>query len=211
MKSILISGLVFCLIGLTTLVVGQDPKREEKGVAQTEESKSKNNQIDVKTDRFSNKTTLVLKPQALIDKPDHYVTLTINTEVGKSDDPLQKVSLFSLVHVASQAKIPPDFGDSELHFLVDDKPLNIQYNTISDYPMSLDAKYYIEKNNLPRKRTYSYFVFEPAFTSLSKAENIEMRLGPFELKLSQQATTNLREYAKQVLEQCNKISKEGKP
>jgi hypothetical protein len=38
-----------------------------------------------------------------------------------------------------------------------------------------------------------------------------MRLGPFEMKLGQQVTANLREYAKRVLEQQNKISKEGKP
>jgi hypothetical protein len=208
MKAILIRGLLVCLIGLIIPVVGLDQQREAK--AQSNENKVKNDQIDVKTDRFSNKTTLVLKPQALIEKPDHFVTLTIKTEVGKSDDLREKVSLFSELHVASQAKSPPDFGDSELHFLVNDKPLDITYNTIGDYPLSLESKYYIEKNNLRIKRTYTYFVSDAAFTSLSKAENIEMRLGPFELKLSQQVTTNLREYAKQVLEQRGKISGEGK-
>jgi hypothetical protein len=204
MKSIL-SGPLFCLIGLVPLVAGHDPGREDKVAVQTEGGASKNNQIEVKTDRFSNKTTLVLKPQPLIDKPDHFVTLIINTEVMKSDDPLLKVSLYSMVHVASQARVPPDFGDSELHFLVDDKPLDIKYNTISDYPMPLESKYYIEKHNLRFKRTYSYFAFDSAYESLSKAENIEMRLGPFELKLNQQVTANLREYARQVLEARNKL------
>jgi hypothetical protein len=55
------------------------------------------------------------------------------------------------------------------------------------------------------------FLFEPSFESFSKAENIEMRLGPFEMKLGQQVTASLREYAKRVLEQHNKIGKEGKP
>lgn len=58
---------------------------------------------------------------------------------------------------------------------------------------------------------YMAFVFEPSFERFSKAEKIELRLGPFEMKLSQQVTANLREYAKQVLEQRNKLSKEGKP
>jgi hypothetical protein len=47
MKSIL-GGSLFCLIGLVPLVAGHDPGREEKVAVQTEDGKSKNNQIDVK-------------------------------------------------------------------------------------------------------------------------------------------------------------------
>src|SRR5262245_18534929 len=79
MKSSISSGVLFCLIGLATLVAGDNPKREENGSTQTE---SKNSQIDAKTDRFSCKSTLVVRPQALIDKPGHYVDLTIKTEVS---------------------------------------------------------------------------------------------------------------------------------
>ncbi len=210
MKSILVSIILVCFVGSITFIAGQERKREDNGAVRAEEGKSTNDQIDVKTDRFSQKATLVLTPQVLIDKPDHFVTLTIQTEVGKSDNPRREVSSYSQLHVASQARVPPDFGDSELHILVEDKPLNIKYDTISDYPMSMDAKYYIEKTNLPRKRTYSYYVYDPSFDSLSKAENIEMRLGPFEMKLSNSVIANLREYGKQVLAQY-KIVKEKKP
>jgi len=210
MKSILVSIILVCFVGPITFNEGQERRREDNGAARTEEGKSTNDQIDVNTDRFSKKTTLVLKPQIMIDKPDHFVTLTIKTQVGKSDDPRLEVSSYSMLHVASQARVPPDFGDNKLYFLVDDKPLDIEYSTISDIPDSLDAKYYIEKGNLPRKRTFSYYVYDPSFANLSKAENIEMKLGPFELKLSNSVTANLREYGKQVLAQY-KIAKEKKP
>ena len=210
MKSILVSILLVCFVSSITFIAGQERRREDNGAARTGEDKLTNDQIDVNTDRFSQKATLVLKPQVLIDKPDHFVTLVIKTQVGKSEDRRLEVSSYSMLHVASQARVPPDFGDNKLHFLVDDKPLNIEYSTISDIPMSLEAKYHIEKDNLPRKVTYSYYVNDPSFDSLSKAENIEMKLGPFELKLSNSATANLREYGKQVLAQY-KIAKEKKP
>jgi hypothetical protein len=211
-RPVLVCGLLLFIIGSSFFVAGQERRREEKDNAQAADSKSlaASDQIEVKVDRFSNTTTLILKPQILIDKPDHFMTLGIKTEIGKSDDPQRKVSLYSFVHVDSQSKVPLDYGDDELRFLVGDKPLDIKTENFSEYP-SVEAKYYIEKNNLTRKRSYMAFLFEPSFESFSKAENIEMRLGPFEMKLGQQVTASLREYAKRVLEQHNKISKEGKP
>ena len=210
MKSILAIGLLVCIVGSIIPVAAQERGREKKSATQTNDAMSTNDQIEVKVDRFSNTTTLILKPQILIDKPDHFMTLGIKTEIGKSDDPQRKVSLYSFVHVDSQSKVPLDYGDDELRFLVGDKPLDIKTENFSEYP-SVEAKYYIEKNNLTRKRSYMAFLFEPSFERFSKAENVEMRLGPFETKLSQQVTASLREYAKRVLEQYNKIGKEGKP
>ena len=208
MRPILVCVLLLVIAGSIFLVAAEEYQRERKGTAQISDAKSTNDQIEVKVDRFSNTTTLILKPQILIDKPDHFMTLGIKTEVGKSDDPQRKASLYSFVHIDSQSKSPLDYGDQELRFLVDDKPLDIKTENFSEYP-SIEAKYYIEKNNLSRKRSYMAFVFEPSFERFGKAEKIEMRLGPFEMKLNQQVMANLREYAKQVLEH-NKISKEGK-
>lgn len=98
-------------------------------------------QIDAKFDRFSSKATLALKPQIIREKPDHFMTLTIKTQVSKSDRPGLKVSLFSKLYVVSQVMTPPDFGDNELHFLVDNKPLEISYLTLGDIPFDLESKY----------------------------------------------------------------------
>jgi len=199
------SGIVCFLFIIGSIIVVSGHARQERAASQ-----ASNDQIEVTTDRFSKKTTLVLKPQALIDKPDHFVTLTIKTELEKADNPREKASMFSRLYLFSQAKVPPDFGTSGPRFLANDKPLTIESGTIETYPTSLESKYYIIKN-LRIKRAYTYLVFEPSFKDLSKADTVEMKLGSFELKLSQPITANLREYAKQVLEQQSKISNEGKP
>jgi hypothetical protein len=200
------SGIACFLFIIGAIIGVSGYERQAKATTQTS-----NDQIEVTTDRFSKKTTLVLKPQSFIDKPDHFVTLTIKTELEKSTDPREKVSTLSSLYLFSQAKVPPDFGNSELNFLANGQPLNIKSNMIEDYPTSLASKYYTIKNNLRIKRAYTCFVFDPSFTDLSKAESVEMKLGSFELKLSQSITANLREYAKQVIEHQSKISNEGRP
>src|SRR5262245_26499982 len=136
MKSVLVCGLLFCLVGSISFIAGQDRKREEKTSTQKTDAVSTKDQIEVMTDRFTQKTTLVLKPQILLDKPDHFVTLAIKTQVG---DPQLKV--YSTVYIASQAKAPPDFGGREAAFLVNDEPLTFETGLEGDRPILLEAKY----------------------------------------------------------------------
>jgi hypothetical protein len=211
MKSIFVIGLLLCIVGSISFVVGQGRKREEKISTQKPDATSPKDQIEVMTDRFTREATLVLKPQILLDKPDHFVTLAIKTEVGKSDDPQLKVSLFSKVYIASQAKAPQDFGDIKAAFLVNDEPLTVKISMEGDYPILLEAKYYIEKGNMPLKRTYSGLLFEPQFKKFNEAEKIEMKFGAFETKFGQTVIANLREYARLVLKQLNEIGKQEKP
>jgi hypothetical protein len=201
MKSILISGLLLCIVGSINFIAGQDRKREEKISTQKTDATSTKDQIEVMTDRFTQKTTLVLKPQILLDKSDYFVTLAIKTQVGKSD------GLYSMVYIASQAKTPQDFGGSEAAFLVNDESLTFDTDLEGDRPILLEAKYYIEKDNMPRKKAYIGHLFEPQFKKFSEAEKIEMKLGAFETKFGQTAVANLREYARLVLEQSNNIGK----
>jgi len=69
-------GLLLFIAGFAFFVAGQERRREEKGNAQASDGKSlaAGDQIEVKVDRFSNTTTLILKPQILIEKPDHFMT-----------------------------------------------------------------------------------------------------------------------------------------
>jgi hypothetical protein len=201
MKSVLVCGLLFCLIGSISFVAGQDRKREEKNSTQKTDATSTKDQIEVMTDRFTQKTTLVLKPQILLDKPDHFVTLAIKTKVSKSDD------LYSMAYITSQAKAPQDLGGGEAGFLVNNEPLSFNTDLEGDFPLLLEAKYYIEKGNMPRKKAYIGHPSESQFKKFSEAETIEMKLGAFETKFSQTAVGNLREYARLVLEQSNNIGK----
>ena len=82
MKSILVTGSLFCLAVLVIHATGQDRGRGENATphgADKGAASSTSDQIEVKTDRFSNVTTVTLKPQAIINKHDHVVTMGIES------------------------------------------------------------------------------------------------------------------------------------
>ena len=82
MRQILVCALMFVIAGSIFFAVGKERQREEKGGAQATDSKQSNDQVEVKTDRFSGVTTVKLKPQVILDKPDHQMTIDIETKVG---------------------------------------------------------------------------------------------------------------------------------
>jgi hypothetical protein len=79
MKAFLMCGLLFFTTGAIFFISGQERQREEKGAAQTSDFNSTGDQIEVKTDRFSGVITAKLKPQVILDKPDHQMTIEIET------------------------------------------------------------------------------------------------------------------------------------
>jgi hypothetical protein len=99
-----------------------------------------------------------------------------------------------------------DFGDQELHFLIDDKPLDL-----GKTPGGTNAN--MDKSALkPGYRSRKSFVsiFDRSdLTQFAKARRVEMRLGSIELTLGQPEVAMLREYANQVLAQ-HKIVNEKK-
>jgi hypothetical protein len=208
MKAILVCGLLFFTTGSIFFVSGQERQREEKGAAQTSDAaKSTSDQIEVKTDRFSGVTTVKLKPQVILDKPDHQMTIDIETKLGeKGQLDFEKDDVKAEVWFRSQSKDPVDFGDQELHFLIDDKPLDL-----GKTPGGANA--YMDKSTLkPSFRSSKSFVSIFARSDLeqfAKAKRIEMRLGSIELTLGQPEVAILREYANQVLAQ-HKIVRERK-
>jgi hypothetical protein len=71
MKSILTYGLLVFATGSIFFVSGQERQNVEKGGAQTADSKQASDQIEIKEDHFSGVTTIRLKPQVILDKPEH--------------------------------------------------------------------------------------------------------------------------------------------
>jgi hypothetical protein len=207
MKAFLMCGLLFFTTGAIFFISGQERQREEKGAAQTSDFKSTSDQIEVKTDRFSGVITAKLKPQVILDKPDHQMTIEIETKFGENGQlDFEKDDVKAEVWFRSQSKEPVDFGDQELHFLIDDKPLDL-----GKTPGGANA--YIDKSTLkPGFRSSKSFVSIFARSDLeqfAKAKRVEMRLGSIELTLGQPEVAILREYANQVLAQ-HKIVRERK-
>src|SRR6266508_5664429 len=106
-KYLVIAGSIF-------FVRGHERQQEQKGAAQISDAKSTSDQIEVKTDRFSGVTTVKLKPQVLLDKPDHQLTTDLETKLGeKGQLDFEKDDVKAEVWFRSQSKDPVDFGDQE--------------------------------------------------------------------------------------------------
>src|SRR5215468_3737638 len=183
MRQILVCALLFVIASSIFFVVGKERQREEKGGAQATDSKQANDQVEVKTDRFSGVTTVKLKPQVILDKPDHQLTIEIETKLGeKGQLDFEKDDLKAEAWFRSQSKDPVDFGDQELHFLIDDKPLDL-----GKTPGGTNAN--MDKSKLkPGFRSSKSFVsiFDRSdLTQFAKARRVEMRLGSIELTLGQ--------------------------
>jgi hypothetical protein len=196
---------MFAIASSIFFVVGKERQREEKGMAQATDSKQANDQIEIKEDRFSGVTTVLLKPQVILDKPDHQLTIEIKTKLGeKGQLDFEKDDVAAEVRFRSLYKESVDFGDQELHLLIDGKPLN--HGRISGG----DAE--ATDENMRKQRGYRLSTFFVAIFNrseleqLSKAKNIEMRLGSIEPTLTQPVVSILRDYANQILAQ-HKISK----
>ncbi len=90
MRQILVYALMFIIASSIFFVVGKERQREEKGAAQATNSRQSNDQVEVKTDRFSGVTTVKLKPQVILDKLDHQLMMEIETKLGEKIATIQK-------------------------------------------------------------------------------------------------------------------------
>ncbi len=212
MKSILSAGvLLFCFALSTLQATGQDRSREEKGAQQNPDNAKTNSTdspIEVKTDRFSNVTTVSLKPQVIFEKPDHFITIEINTKLGeKKSYDWQREMIEAYATIESQSKGPVDFGDEEIYYMINGQTVN---SGKADF--KVDPYPSIGGNLKPgfRIRRFTVDILDRrALEQLSKAKRIEMRLGAIETTLSDQLVATLREYATRVLAQ-HKLASEGR-
>ncbi|HEV2666979.1 MAG TPA: hypothetical protein VG324_18810 [Blastocatellia bacterium] len=211
MNSSLFTGLLFCLAGSPLHVTGQEHNQADKAASQDADkgkADSTNNPIEAKTDRFSNVTTVTLKPLAILDRPDHVITMEINTKLGeKKISDWEREMVNAYVTLESQTKAPVDFGDEEIHFIINGQPLKIGKADfkVDPYP-SIGGKL---KPGFKLRKFTVVILERQALEQFSKANRIEMRIGSIEPSLSNTLITTLREYATQTLAQ-HKIAKERK-
>jgi hypothetical protein len=203
MKSILVAGLMFCLAIPAFHATGQERAREDKSAPQSPDNSkagSTDNPIEVKTDRFSNVITVILKPQVIFEKPDHFITVEIKTKLGeKKSSDFEKEIVQAYVTFESQSKGLVDFGDEELIFLINGQALNLGKSEFTTIP---NASRLGKLKPDFRLLKFSVKILDrPNLDRFSKANRIEMRLGSIETTLSNQLVATLREYATQVLAQ----------
>jgi hypothetical protein len=196
MRSIFLCVLSLAITGSVFFVGGQEKNANQM-----------NDPIEINEDRFSGVTTVKLKPQAILDKEDHQITMEIETKLGgKGLDKDDMESVKAVVRFESQTKSSPDFGDQELHFLIDGKPLSFGRENIRVNP-------YANKDLKPGfkiSRLFSEIFDRNNVEQFSKASRVEMRIGSVEFTFGEPVVAILREYCSKVLAK-HKIVKERKP
>jgi hypothetical protein len=209
MRALFVCVLLLSISGSILFVSGREQGQGEKGKAQASESKATNDQIEVKEDRFSGVTIVKLKPQVILDKTDYRLTIDIETKLGeKKSYDWQKDEIKAIVSFEAQSKSPTQYGDRELHFLTDGKPLNlgkvdIEVDPHADRTNKLQSGFKI-------RETFLKIISRPGLEQFSKANRIEMRLGSIEPALSPSVMLAMRKYADRVLT-LQKNVKERKP
>lgn len=171
-KSIISPALIS--LCLTLSIFAQDNKSADN------DGKS---QIEVKTDRFSGKSTVSLKPQILLDTPKHKVTMQ-----------LESLDDFAGVTFESSSDEYMDFGDKQLHFLVDGKRIFIDTASQQNTPFSQQTQ--DEKG----RTNYTALISSLGIAQLEEivaGKTVEMRLGTVKLTLSQPVLESLREYVRE--------------
>jgi hypothetical protein len=165
------------------------------------EASGAGNEVEVKTDRFSNITKVTLKPQTILDKPGHLVTMRIETKLEKKDsDDAFRDSVDAYAHFESQSNGSIDFGDGKILFLVNSRPLQTP-----EAEIETDG-YTDPKPGFKVNKSGVTIFNRAALEQIAKANEIEMRLGSVELRLSASLVATMREYATQALAQQKAIN-----
>ncbi|MCI0389853.1 MAG: hypothetical protein MOB07_13980 [Acidobacteria bacterium] len=162
------------------------------------EASGAGNQVEVKTDRFSGKTTIKLKPQTLIDTPEHKLTMEMLYEVNPKEAAESRVLLEEMAGASfhSHSTKYVDFGDRELHFIIDGKQLAIgkASERIKSPVLILSNK--DERGRVPYSSLSSALSISQV-EEIAIGKRVEMRLGKIELTLNQATLDSIREFARE--------------
>ena len=186
----------FVVFGLFTGVAGQSRSSTQGTVSKAQSTKSasegQGNQsdVEVKSDRFSGLTTVTLKPQVIIDSPDHRLEMEMETKLGgKRLSGVPEVDEMVIITFTSLSNGGVDFGDKELHFLVDGRPIKGGENSggIPSRVEGPDSKFRI------RRRLVNGLSLA-ALQKLARGNRVEMRLGSIELTLDEKLMKQIRAF-----------------
>src|SRR5262245_13011737 len=196
MKNLLIVACALMLsYGFTASVYGQ--VRQSDKTPQAARAGSGTNQVEVKTDRFSEVTTIKLMPQSILDTPDQIITMRLEAKFNDkkirdtTDQVMEILDEKAMVVFESFANAPTDFGDKELHFIVDGKLLKIGESAGGTAAArSTNPAYKILKRFVNSLNTAQ-------LKKLAASRHVEMRLGKYEFVLSSAVLENLHEFVRE--------------
>jgi hypothetical protein len=184
------------IVAVSAVFYAQDNKNTDR----TSSEKKSSGQVEVKSDEFSGKITIKLKPQTLLDTPDHKLTMELESHINPKEAAGSMVLLEEMTAVGfdSRSTKPIDFGDNELHFIIDGTPLPIGDASSSTPPPVLILSDKDEKGRKP----YASFSAALSLSQLEQIANgkrVDMRLGSIKLTMEQSTLASLREFTNEFV------------
>jgi hypothetical protein len=202
MKNLLIAACAsLFIIGFTNDSHGQAQQSDKAPQAAAPGPGS--GQVDVKTDRFSEGVTINLKPQMILDTPDQFITMRLEAKFADkkardfTDQVMEILDEKAMVWFESQAKMATDFGDQELHFIIDGKRVSL-----GESPGTLLSALGKDPELKPGFKIHERFVNSldtDQLKQLASGKHVEMRLGKYEFVLSDTTLGNLREFVHEFI------------
>lgn len=188
-KVVCLSVLV---IGVCASAHGQNKAREGVSAAAAK-AQDAGAQVVVDKDEFSGATTVKMAPQKLIDSPAHQLTMAAEVKLeGKTDGDVFGADETVLFKFDSQNNGELDFGDEELHFLVDQKP-------VKGGPLASAATSILFDRPAPgfkHRRSFIGGVSRSQLQQIAQGKTVAMRLGAVKLTLEEKTLRNLREFVR---------------
>lgn len=162
-----------------------------------------NDQVEVKTDRFSEATTIKLKPQTILDTPDQFITMSLEAKFGdkkirsEMDQAAEIMGEKAFVRFESQAKGTTDFGDKELHFIIDGKRLKVGESAAT--LLKLPGRDPELKPGFKSREIFTNGLSLAQMKQVAEGNRVEMRLGKYEMVLSPAVLGNLRAFVSEFI------------
>jgi hypothetical protein len=153
-------------------------------------------QVEVETDRFSGNVTVTMKPQMLIDTPELQLTIELKYRLDKKkleQSPILVEELAS-VTLKSSVKGSVDYGDRELHFLVDGARLAGRRTSSNSADPLLS-----EQDDKGRRPDFTFFstLVLSQVERLATGKKVEVRLGAIETALNPATLASIRDFARE--------------
>lgn len=153
-------------------------------------------QVEVETDRFSGNVTVTMKPQTLIDTPELQLTIELKYRLDKKkleESPILVEELAS-VTLKSSVKGSVDYGDRELHFLVDGARLAGRRTSSNSADPLLS-----EQDDKGRRPDFTFFstLVMSQVERLATGKKVEVRLGAIETALNPATLAAIRDFARE--------------
>lgn len=182
MKSMLVCGLLFCIIGSISFVAGQERGREGKGAASIEQL------IEKKYDRFKDETTVKLKPQKIRETAQPKEELSLSVEAKyKGDRPARPREVYMIFDSVSEQSLY--HNDAEVMFIVDGKRIEVgEAYTVTTMPIYPNSRRAVLKLTAPFN----------LFSEIVNGEIVEMRLKKTEVTFTPSTIAALRAFVTAV-------------